>query len=51
VYAANGYGGQFLLVVPGYDVIAVFNGWHIHGGDFRSTYRALQNRLLPAMER
>ena len=51
VYAANGYGGQFLLVVPEYDVIAVFNGWHIHGGDFRSTYRALQNRLLPAMER
>jgi CubicO group peptidase (beta-lactamase class C family) len=51
VFAGNGYGGQFLLVAPDYDVVAVFNGWNIHGGDVRSTWRALQDRLLPAITR
>ncbi len=51
VYAGNGYGGQFLLVVPDYDIVAVFNGWNIHGGDIRSTYRVLQERILPATQR
>ena len=30
VFAANGYGGQFLHVVPEYDLISVFNGWTLH---------------------
>jgi CubicO group peptidase (beta-lactamase class C family) len=51
VFAGNGYGGQFLLVVPDYDIVAVFNGWNIHGGDIRSTYRVLQERILPATQR
>lgn len=51
VFAGNGYGGQFLLVVPEYDIVAVFNGWNIHGGNRRSTYRVLQERILPAAER
>jgi hypothetical protein len=25
-----GYGGQFLFVVPDYDLVAVFNGWNIY---------------------
>jgi CubicO group peptidase (beta-lactamase class C family) len=28
-YAADGYGGQYLLVVPSLDLIAVFTGWNI----------------------
>ena len=51
VFAGNGYGGQFVLIAPEYDIVAVFNGWNIHGGDIRSTYRALQERILPATER
>ncbi len=51
LYAGNGYGGQFVLVHPGHDIVAVFNGWNIHGGDHRSTYLALQNRILPHVER
>ncbi len=27
---ANGYGGQYLLVVPALDLIAVFTGWNIY---------------------
>lgn len=49
IFAGNGYGGQFVLVAPKYDVVAVFNGWHIHGRAERSTYRALQERILPAI--
>jgi CubicO group peptidase (beta-lactamase class C family) len=30
-WAASGYGGQQLLVVPEYDLIAVFTGWNIFG--------------------
>lgn len=51
VFAANGYGGQFVLVAPDYDIVAVFNGWNIHDTPERSTYRALQERILPATER
>jgi CubicO group peptidase (beta-lactamase class C family) len=29
VYAAIGYGGQYLMVVPSLDLIAVFTGWNI----------------------
>lgn len=29
--AANGYGGQFLFVVPEKNLIAVFTGWNIYG--------------------
>jgi len=49
VFAGNGYGGQFLLVAPEYDVVAVFNGWNIHGGAGASTWRALQERIIPAI--
>jgi CubicO group peptidase (beta-lactamase class C family) len=48
VFAGNGYGGQFVLVAPEYDIVCVFNGWNIHGGASRSSYRALQERILPA---
>ena len=47
VFAGNGYGGQFVLVSPEHDIVAVFNGWNIHGGASRSTWRALQQRILP----
>ena len=47
VFAGNGYGGQFLLVSPEHDIVAVFNGWNIHDPPNRSTWRALQERILP----
>jgi CubicO group peptidase (beta-lactamase class C family) len=49
VFAGNGYGGQFLLVAPEHDIVAVFNGWNIHGGARASTWRALQERIIPAI--
>jgi CubicO group peptidase (beta-lactamase class C family) len=47
IFAANGYGGQFLFVVPDLDIVAVFNGWQIHGSAPRSSWSALQERILP----
>lgn len=47
VFAGNGYGGQFLLVSPQHDIVAVFNGWNIHDPPNQSTWRALQERILP----
>jgi CubicO group peptidase (beta-lactamase class C family) len=50
IFAGNGYGGQFVLVSPEHDIVVVFNGWNIHGGARKSTWRALQERILPAVE-
>lgn len=49
VFAGNGYGGQFLLVAPEHDLVAVFNGWNIHGGAPRSYWRTLQDRIIPGI--
>ena len=47
IYAGYGYGGQYVLVVPDYDLVAVFNGWQIHDRAKLSTRWALQERILP----
>jgi CubicO group peptidase (beta-lactamase class C family) len=39
---ALGYGGQFLFVVPEYDLIAVFTAWNIYGGPSLESAFALQ---------
>ena len=49
IFAGNGYGGQFLLVSREHDLVVVFNGWNIHGGGHQSTWRTLQNRIIPAI--
>ena len=47
-YAALGYGGQRLLVVPEYDVVAVFTGWNIYGTPALSPVLALE-RVMEAL--
>ncbi|MDE2655736.1 MAG: serine hydrolase [Gemmatimonadota bacterium] len=49
IFAANGYGGQFLHVVPEYDLVSVFNGWTLHQRAEMSSWMALQRRILPAI--
>ncbi len=49
VFAGNGYGGQFLHVVPEYDLISVFNGWTLHEQPALFSWTALQERILPAV--
>jgi CubicO group peptidase (beta-lactamase class C family) len=45
---ANGYGGQYLLVVPELDLVAVFNGWNIYEKPPLSPQLALE-KLLAAV--
>lgn len=47
IFAGNGYGGQFLMMAPEYDMLVLFNGWNIHSRTEKSTWRVLQNRILP----
>ncbi len=49
VFMGNGYGGQFLQVVPELDLVVVFNGWHHHERPPRSTAEALWERIIPAI--
>lgn len=50
IFACNGYGGQFLMVAPEYDIVVVFNGWNIHYNRLPlSTYDALKDRIIPAV--
>jgi CubicO group peptidase (beta-lactamase class C family) len=48
-FLASGYGGQYLIVVPSLDLIAVFTGWNIY--DDRSLSPALAlDRILAAVK-
>lgn len=47
-FAAWGYGGQFLIVVPDEDVVAVFTGWNIYDKPSLSPLVAL-DRVLAAV--
>lgn len=49
IYAARGYGGQVLLVVPEKELIAVFTAWNIYGG-YGEMSGTFFRRILPATE-
>ncbi len=48
-YVANGYGGQYAIVVPEHDLIAVFTGWNIYDKPALSPQVALE-RVLAALK-
>ena len=41
VWAGRGFGGQFLIVIPTRDTVAVINSWNIFGGRARNLFEAL----------
>lgn len=49
-WAALGYGGQRLIVVPEHDLIAVFTGWNIYESPELAPYDAL-DRVIAAVSR
>jgi len=52
VFACNGYGGQFLMVAPEYDLVVVFNGWDIHNSKHPFySFHALKDRIIPAVRK
>ncbi|MCK0157650.1 beta-lactamase family protein [Cellulophaga sp. F20128] len=50
IYAGNGYGGQYLMMAPEYNLIIVFNGWNINDEPEKSSWRVLQDRIIPALK-
>lgn len=48
IFAGMGYGDQFLMVAPQYDLVLVINGWNIHEYPKKYIYQVLQKRILPS---
>ena len=46
VWAGRGFGGQFLIVVPARDLVAVVNCWNVFGGRAGNVFAALLNAML-----
>ncbi len=49
IFSGSGYGGQYLLVIPEYDLILVFNGWNIFDIP-RPTIEYLSLRVLESVQ-
>ena len=48
-WAGNGFGGQFPIAIPEYDLIVVVNGWNIPGGGASLGPRLAIERMLAAV--
>lgn len=46
VWAGQGFGGQYLLVLPAHDIVAVINSWNLFGGRFPNVRNALVAALV-----
>ena len=49
MYSGSGYGGQYLLIVPEYQLVMVFNGWNIFDIP-RPSIEYLSQRVLKAIQ-
>lgn len=47
IFAGQGYGGQFVMMAPEYNLLIVLNGWNIHDTAEKSSYRILEDRIIP----
>ena len=46
VWAGRGFGGQFLIVIPARDLVAVVNSWNVFGGRAGNIFDPLVTALL-----
>jgi len=49
MYSGSGYGGQYLIIVPEYQLIMIFNGWNIFDVP-RPSIEYLSARILKAVQ-
>jgi CubicO group peptidase (beta-lactamase class C family) len=49
VWAGLGFGGQFLLVIPEYDLVGVVNSWNVFGGQRRNIVMPFLEALLASV--
>lgn len=50
VYAALGFGGQYLMVAPKYNMLIVFNCWNAHDPTEKYPWHVLQELIIPNTE-
>jgi CubicO group peptidase (beta-lactamase class C family) len=48
IWAGLGFGGQYLLVLPAYDLVGVINSWNVFGGNQGNVLPAFIGALLSA---
>lgn len=46
VWAGRGFGGQFLIIIPSRDIVAVANAWNVFGAKARNVFTPLVEALL-----
>jgi CubicO group peptidase (beta-lactamase class C family) len=51
VWQGNGFGGQYPIIIPEYDMVVVFNGWNILEGQPGLGMRVAMRMLLNAVEK
>lgn len=50
IWAGLGFGGQYILVFPEYDLVAVANSWNVFGDSVASIFSALIEATLAAID-
>jgi hypothetical protein len=48
VWAGNGFGGQFIIVVPAHNIVAVVNSWNVFGAQTQGILRPMIDAVLDA---
>jgi CubicO group peptidase (beta-lactamase class C family) len=48
IFSGSGYGGQYLMVIPEYQLVIVFNGWNIFDTE-RPSIEYLSSRIMEAV--
>jgi CubicO group peptidase (beta-lactamase class C family) len=48
VWAGNGFGGQFIIIVPAHDLVAVVNSWNVFGAQTQGVLRPMIDAVLEA---
>jgi hypothetical protein len=48
VWAGNGFGGQFIIIVPAHKVVAVTNSWNVFGSQTPGVLRPMIDAVLDA---
>ena len=49
MYSGSGYGGQYLMIIPEYDLVMVFNGWNVFDIP-RPSIEYLSERVIQAIQ-
>ena len=49
IWAGLGFGGQYLLVLPQHDLIAVLNSWNVFGDRLPSSFSALRTAVVASV--